>query len=78
MGLHGKYELEKLLLNIGDGKDKFMWDWLCLQSSYDVLDTVPVPNFAFPDLFYYWRFLSMLLTRKPKFGTMQTKTDFPN
>ena len=74
----GKYELEKLLLNISDGKDKFKWNWLCLQSSYDVLDIVPVPNFAFPDLLYYWRFLSMLRTRRPKFGTMQTKTDFPN
>ena len=74
----GKYELEEFLLNISDDKGKFKWDWLCLQSSYDVLDIVPAPNFAFPDLLYYWRFLSMLLTKRPKFGTMQNKTDFPN
>ena len=30
---------------------------LYLQAPYDVQDIVSVPNFAFPDLLYYWHFL---------------------
>ena len=74
----GKYELEEFLMNVTEGKKIFKWTWLCLQSPYFVTDIVTVPNFAFPDLLYYWRFLTNLFTRRPRFGRMQSKTDFPN
>ena len=76
----GKYELEKFLLDVTAGKDEFKWNWLCLQAPYDVQDIVSVPNFAFPDLLYYWRFLKMFFTRRPitRLGTMHSKTDFPH
>ena len=74
----GKYELEEFLVNVTEGKEKFKWNWLCLQAPYYVQDIVSVPSFAFPDLLYYWRFLRMFYNRRPCFGTMKTKTDFPH
>lgn len=74
----GKYELEEFLVNVTEGKEEFKWNWLCLQAPYDVQDIVSVPSFAFPDLLYYWRFLRMFLNRRPYFGTMKSKTDFPH
>ena len=74
----GKYELQDFLENVTGRKENFEWTWLCLQAHYDVKDIVSVPQFAFPDLLYYWRFLWMFLARRPWFGFMKSKTDFPH
>lgn len=74
----GKYELEKFLLNVTKGKDKFKWSSLCLQAPYHLQDIVSVPQFALPDLLYYWRFIKMFCFARPWFGIMQSKTDLPH
>ena len=74
----GKYELEEFLLDVTANKTTHEWEWLCLQASYDVQDIAPASQFAFPDLLYQFRFLSMLYTSRPWFGYMQNKTDLPH
>ena len=71
----GKYELEEFLLDVTVNRTSHKWNLLCLQAPYDVQDIAPVSQFAFPDLLYQWRFLSMLYTSRPWFGYMQRKED---
>lgn len=71
----GKYELEEFLLDVTANRKTYEWEWLCLQAPYNVQDIVPVSQFAFPDLLYQLRFLSMLYTSRPWFGYMQNKED---
>jgi hypothetical protein len=74
----GKYELQEFMDDVTKGKEEFQWTWLCLPAHYDIQDIVSVPEFAIPDLLYYWRFLWMFFNRRPQFGVMKRKTDFPN
>ena len=71
----GKYELEEILTSVTKGKFDITWSFFCLQSPYPVLDIVKTPNYAFPDLLYYWRFLYKFFS---KIGWVVNKTDFPN
>ena len=57
-------------------KDKQDWNYICFQLDYDVNDVIRNPNSAIPDLFYYWRFLRQLFTKRPYFGKGITRDDF--
>ena len=57
-------------------KDKIEWDYVCRQLDYDVTDVILNSNSAIPDLFYYWRFLRQLFSRRPYFGKSVSKDDF--
>lgn len=57
-------------------KDKDEWNLICLQLDYDVSDVIRNPNLAIPDLFYYWRFLRQLFSKRPFFGIGISKDDF--
>ena len=76
----GKYELERFLLDFTDSNSQLKWNWICLELPYDVQDIVTVPQFAFPDFLYYWRFLKMFFSRRSilNFGMMKSKSDFPH
>lgn len=75
----GKYELEEFLIEVTDNKTKYNWDYLCLQSPYkNIRDLKAVSQFAFPDLLYQWRFLSMFYSSRPLLGLMKDKEDFPH
>ena len=56
--------------------DKQDWNYICFQLDYDVKDVIRNPNTAIPDLFYYWRFLKQLFTKRPYFGKGFTRDDF--
>ena len=56
--------------------DKQDWNYICFQLDYDVTDVIPNPNTAIPDIFYYWRFLRQLFTKRPYFGKGISKADF--
>ena len=57
-------------------KDKIEWDYVCRQLDYEVTDVILNSNSAIPDLFYYWRFLRQLFSRRPYFGTCVSRDDF--
>lgn len=57
-------------------KDEIKWDYVCRQLDYDVTDVILNPNSALPDLFYYWRFLRQLFSRRPYFGKSLSRDDF--
>lgn len=52
------------------------WKYVCLQLDYDVTDVIRNPNLAIPDVFYYWRFLRQLLSKRPYLGISISKDDF--
>ena len=56
--------------------DKQECNYICVQLDYDVNDVTWNPNSAIPDLFYYWRFLRQLFTKRPYFAKGITKDDF--
>lgn len=64
----GERSLKQFLLNVTQGKDKYEWNWLCLQVSYDIADFEILPHHVIPDLLYYWRFLKLFFTKRPIFG----------
>ena len=75
----GKYELEEFLIEVTANKTKYNWNWLCLQSPYkNIRDLKTASQFAFPDLLYQWRFLSMFYSSRPLLGMMKDKKDFPH
>ena len=57
-------------------KDKQNWNYICFQLDYDVNDVIRNPNTAIPDIFYYWRFLGQLLTKRPYLGKRISRHDF--
>lgn len=57
-------------------KDNQDWNYICFQLDYDVNDVVRNPNTAIPDVFYYWRFLGQLFTKRPYLGKGISKHDF--
>ena len=57
-------------------KDKQDWNYICFQLDYDVNDVIRNPNTAIPDIFYYWRFLGQLFTKRPYLGKGISKDDF--
>lgn len=56
--------------------EKTEWNYVCLQLDYDIADVILNPNAALPDLFYYWRFLRQLFSRRPYFGIGMSNDDF--
>lgn len=52
------------------------WKYVCLQLDYNVTDVIRNPNSAIPDLFYYWRFLRQLFSKRPYLGIGISKDDF--
>ena len=75
----GKYELEEFLMEFTANKTEYNWNYLCLQSPYkNIHDLKHVSQFAFPDLLYQWRFLSMFYSSRPLLGMMKDKEDFPH
>ena len=69
----GEYSLKELLLNI---TQKYNWNRICLQIPYDIADIEILPQYAVPDLLYYWRFLRMFYTRRPTWGWSKDRKDF--
>ncbi|XP_033106682.1 uncharacterized protein LOC117108685 [Anneissia japonica] len=69
-----KYDMISFMSNVTKGKIE--WDYVCRQLDYDVTDVILNPNSAIPDLFYYWRFLRQLFSRRPYFGKGLSKADF--
>ena len=57
-------------------KDKQDWNYICFQLDYDVNDVIRNPNTAIPDIFYYWRFLRQLFTKRPYLGKRISENDF--
>ncbi|KAK2559816.1 hypothetical protein P5673_017365 [Acropora cervicornis] len=57
-------------------RDKQDWNYICFQLDYDVNDVIRNPNTAVPDIFYYWRFLRQLFTKRPYLGKGISKNDF--
>lgn len=57
-------------------KDNQDWNYICFQLDYDVNDVVRNPNTAIPDVFYYWRFLGQLFTKRLYLGKGISKHDF--
>lgn len=68
-------DVQKFVANV-TSKDKQDWNLICLQLDYDVNDVIRNPNTAIPDIFYYWRFLRQLLSKRPYLGKGISKTDF--
>ena len=56
--------------------DKQDWNYICFQLDYDVNDVIRNPNTAIPDIFYYWRFLRQLFSKRPYLGKAISKNDF--
>ena len=52
------------------------WNHVCLQLDYDVTNVILNPNSAIPDIFYYWRFLRQLFSKRPYLGKGISKDDF--
>lgn len=73
----GKYELEEFLLSFIGSKNDYRQNLLCLQSpyAYNIQDIEPIPQFAFPDLFYQWRFLSVFYSKRPWLGFARKEND---
>ena len=57
-------------------KDNQDWNYVCFQLDYNVNDVIRNPNAAIPDVFYYWRFLGQLFTKRPYLGKGISKHDF--
>ena len=68
-------DIQELVANVTE-KDKQDWNYICFQLDYDVNDVIRNPNTAIPDIFYYWRFLRQLFTKRPYLGKGISKNDF--
>lgn len=70
-------DIQKFMTDV-TSKDKEEWNHVCLQLDYDVSDVIRNPNSVMPDLFYYWRFLRQLFSKRPYLGKGVSKSDFPH
>ncbi|XP_074606506.1 uncharacterized protein LOC141859589 [Acropora palmata] len=68
-------DIQEFVANVTE-RDKQDWNYICFQLDYDVNDVIRNPNTAVPDIFYYWRFLRQLFTKRPYLGKGISKNDF--